>query len=95
MQELKRISLHITEKQYNEIHQKGINLSGLVRDLIDDYLSENKVILSVDDKTKQLYDHIISHTGASDMDLIDPLRSALKVLLNKKIKFMKKLADEL
>mgnify|MGYP003644313243 CR=1 FL=1 len=51
-QELKRISLLLREDQYKELNKKNINLSGLIRDLLDDHLSESKVTLDVSDETR-------------------------------------------
>lgn len=92
---LKRISLMIREVQYEKLNSAGINLSGLIRDLVDDYLSEHKIILSVTEETKQLYDLIISNTGSTDEDLEQYLKTGLKDLLKDKIKSMQKLEEQL
>lgn len=92
---LKRISLMIREEQYEKLNSAGINLSGLIRDLVDDYLSEHKIILSVTEETKQLYDLIISNTGSTDEDLEQYLKTGLKDLLKDKIKSMQKLEEKL
>lgn len=91
----KRISLLLREEQYNVISEKGINLSGLVRDLLDDYLSEHKITISVGEETKDLYDLVISNTGSSDEDLEVYLKQGLKDLLKDKIKVMQKLVDDI
>jgi hypothetical protein len=91
----KRISLLLREEQYTEISEKGINLSGLVRDLLDDYLSEHKITISVGEETKDLYDMVISNTGSSDEDLEGYLKQGLKDMLKDKIKVMQKIVDEI
>lgn len=93
--ELKRISLMIREDQYMGVNASGINLSGLIRDLIDDYLSEHKIVVSVSKETKELYDLIISNTGSTDIDLEEYLKKGLKELLRDKIKSMQDLEKQL
>jgi hypothetical protein len=93
--ELKRISLMIREDQYTGVNASGINLSGLIRDLIDDYLSEHKIVVSVSRETKELYDLIISNTGSTDIDLEEYLKKGLKELLRDKIKSMQDLEKQL
>ena len=88
---LKRISLLLREEQYQKLSDKGLNLSGLVRDLLDDYLSDHKITLSVSEDTKNLYDKIISNSGSSDRDLEKYFRSSLEGLLDAKIDEMKAL----
>ena len=91
---LKRISLMIREDQYEELCGQGLNLSGLVRDLLDDYLSDYKITLSVSEKTRGIYDQIISNTGSTDTDVEKYLCESLKQLLADKIEAMKKLQGE-
>lgn len=88
---MKRISLMIREDQYNTVTEAGLNLSGLIRDLIDDYLSEHKITLSVTEETKSLYDLIVSNTGSTDEDVEKYLKSTLKLLLKDRIKAMQEL----
>jgi post-segregation antitoxin (ccd killing protein) len=88
---LKRISVMIREDQYNQLNQKGLNLSGLVRDLIDDHLSEHKITLSVSEETMGLYNLIVSNTGSTDLDVEHYLKDTLKLLLRDKIKNMQEL----
>lgn len=90
---LKRISLMIRAEQYEQITQRGLNLSGLVRDLLDDYLSEHKVTVAVSEETRQLYDRIVSNTGSTDEDVERYLKEALKALLEAKIRSMQELKD--
>ncbi len=88
---MKRISLMLREDQYNKVTEAGLNLSGLVRDLLDDYLSEHKIILSVTEETKSLYDLIVSNTGSTDEDVEKYLKNTLKLLLKDRIKAMQEL----
>lgn len=86
--ELKRISLMIREDQHKLILKKDLNVSGLIRDLLDDYFSEHKITISVTEETKELYDSVISNTSSSDEELEKYLRESLKNLLKEKIDSM-------
>jgi hypothetical protein len=92
---MKRISLMVREDQYKSIIDSGLNLSGLVRDLIDDHLSEYKITLSVTEETRQLYDLIVSNTGSTDEDVEKYLKDTLKLLLKDRIKAMQDLEKEI
>jgi hypothetical protein len=87
-QKLKRISLMIRDDQHQKINERGLNVSGLFRDLLDDYLSEHKVTLSVSQETKEVYDMVISNTASSDEELEKYLKESLKNLLKEKIEYM-------
>ena len=91
----KRVSILLKESQYQELTNKGVNLSGLVRDLLDDYLSEHKITISVGVETKDLYELVISNTGSSDEDLEKYLKQGLKSLLKDKIHLMQKIVSDL
>jgi len=89
--EMRRISLMIREDQYQRLSELGLNVSGLIRDLIDDHLSDHTVTISVQPETQHLYERVVSNTGATD-DLIEPfLRRALKEILGDTIAAMKEL----
>lgn len=92
---LKRISLVIRHDQHDQLHDMGVNISGFVRDLIDDRLSDENVVLSVSDETRALYNKIISNTGASDAVLEKFFKQALKKLLDYKIEEMNSLQKTL
>lgn len=92
---LKRISLLIRQEQYTKLNDKNINLSGLIRDLMDDYLSDHKVTISVSEETKNIYDRVIANAGGTDEELEVYLRRALSGLLAKKIQDMEELKSEL
>jgi transcription termination factor NusB len=93
--QLKRISLLVREDQYKNLTEKGINVSGLIRDLLDDYISEHKITLAVSEDTKQLYDLIVSNTGSSDAEVEKYLTVTLKNLLQDKIIYMQDLHAKL
>ena len=93
-QNLKRISLLVREEQYETLSREGLNLSGLVRDLLDDYLSEHKITISVGEETRRLYDKIVSNTGTDDAQIETYFREALRSMLKDRIKSMQELEAE-
>ena len=88
--EFRRISLMIREDQHLRLLDLGVNMSGLIRSLIDD-LSESKITLAVSEETAHLYQQIVSHTGSTDADIEPYLRAALKKMLKDRIGDMEKL----
>lgn len=89
--ELKRISLFIGEDQYEAITSRGLNLSWLLRDLIDDFLREKKIVLEASDETLELYQKIMGSVSGSDTEFEPFLKDALHAYLKKKIDSMQKL----
>ena len=85
----------IREDQHQAIGESGLSLSGLFRDLLDDHFSEHKIVLSVSEETKQLYNLVISNTGSTDEDLESYLKDGLKNLLADKIESMQQLKNKL
>lgn len=92
---MKRVSLMIKEDQYQVVSDSGLNLSGLVRDLLDDHFSEHKITLSVSEETRKLYDLIVSNTGSTDEDVEKYLKDTLKLLLDDRIKAMQVLQKDI
>ena len=66
---LKRINIMLREDQHRKVMEAGLNMSGLLRDLLDDHFSESKITLSVSSKTKNIYDNLVSNFGGRDRDL--------------------------
>ncbi len=90
-EQIRRISLMIREDQHERLAKLGVNVSGLIRSLIDDHLSEHKITLGVTEETANLYHQIVSNTGSTDEDVEPYLKAALKEMLKTKIKEMEKL----
>lgn len=84
--DLTRISLMIRKEQHDALHELNVNISGYIRDLIDDRISDHTVVFSVQSETKAIYDQIISNTGEADRDFEPYIRDALKEMLVDKIK---------
>lgn len=91
---LKRISIMIREDQIAELSNRNLNLSGLIRDLLDDHLSNHAITLSVSEETKKVYDKIVSNTGSTDQDVEVYLKDSLKALLKDKINEMMSLEKQ-
>ena len=92
---LKRISLLVREDQHEKLTALGLNVSGLVRDLIDDHLSDHKITLAVSEATRNLYDRIVANTGSTDADVEVIFKDALGALLENKIAEMQQLSDKI
>ena len=91
----KRVNVMIGEEQYRILSEQGLNVSGLIRDLIGDHLSENVITLQVSEETRHIYDTVISNTGSDDQELESHLRVALASLLEEKISDMRALHQRL
>ena len=91
----KRVNVTIAEEQHRLLGEQGLNVSGLIRDLLGDYLSDNVITLQVSEETRQIYDTVISNTGADDQELEIHLRKALACLLEEKIENMQVLRNRL
>lgn len=87
----RRISLMIREDQHDRLADLGVNVSGLVRSLIDDHLSESTITLSVSSEAADLYREIVSNTGSTDADIEPYLRAALKRMLKDRITRLERL----
>jgi hypothetical protein len=90
-EEFRRISLMIREDQHLHLLELGVNMSGLIRSLIDDHLSESKITLAVSEETAHLYRQIVSNTGSTDADVEPYLRATLKKMLKDRITQMERL----
>jgi hypothetical protein len=91
---VKRISIMIGEDQYERLAKANINISALIRDLVEDYFSESKITVGVNKKTRELYDKIVSNTGATDQDIEPLLVEVLKKLLHERLEQIKALKSE-
>ena len=91
----KRVNVMIREDQYRRLSESGLNLSGLIRDLLGDYLSENVVNIQVSEETRRIYDLVVSNTGSTDEEIEVHLRAALAKVLEQKIDEMREIHDRL
>ena len=95
----KRGNIIIPESYHKEIHKRGINLSGLVREAIEDQLSEETITISVSKETHKLYRQIFNETESDDSDFEPYLKGALQqfvdFLIDSKVQNLKKLKNQL
>jgi hypothetical protein len=91
----RRINIVIGEDQYEALTARGLNVSGLVRDLVGDYLSASTITLRVSDETRRLYDLLVANGGATDEDIEVHLKVALARVLEARIGEMQALHKRL
>ena len=84
--DFRRVNVLIREDQYERISDKGLNMSGLIRGLLDDHFSDAKVVLSLSPDARQVYEHVISNFGVSDAVLEPYVLKALDAFLADKSK---------
>ena len=90
-----RVNIMLREDQYRTLTDRGLNVSGLIRDLLGDYLAENKITLQVSEETRRIYDMVVANTGSSDAELEEHLRVALRNALERRISEMQVLHKKL
>jgi hypothetical protein len=89
--DLKRISLMIGEDQYEALSKKGVNVSWLVRDMIDQFINERKIVLDVNDETLKIYQKVSGLTGGKNDGFETYFQKALHEFLKLKIDEMQRL----
>lgn len=91
----KRVNIMILDEQYRELNNRSLNISGVIRDLLGDYLSHHTITVQVSEETRRLYDTIVANTGATDDDIEVHLRAALARVLDDRIAQMQSLRQRL
>ena len=91
----RRLNITILEEQYQRLQDQGLNISGLIRDLLGDHLSGSTVTIQVSEETRSMYNQIVSNTGATDREIEVHLKAALADVLEQKIAEMKALHEHL
>ena len=96
---MKRVNVIIPEEYYSEIQSRGLKLSGVVRDALEDQLNPNTVTISVSEKTHELYMQIFSESNCQDSDFEPYLKKALQSfideIIDNKVEKLKALKDKL
>ena len=82
----KRVNVLITQDQYRQVTRAGLNMSGLLRDLLDDHFSDKKIVFSMSPRVNDVYQRVISNFGAGDADLEPYFLQALDHLLADKVR---------
>ena len=80
----RRLNITIREDQYQRLVDGGLNISGLFRDLIDDRFSSTRVVLTLSEEARRIYDILVSNFGISDLDLEPYFLEALEDVLEKR-----------
>ncbi|WP_372651624.1 hypothetical protein [Halobacteriovorax sp.] len=78
MSEMKRVNVHIPNEYYESIMERGLKLSGVIREALEDQLNPNTITLSVSKKTHKLYMELFSATDCNDKDFEPYLKEALQ-----------------
>ncbi len=89
--DLKSVCLVLRKEQHDKLQEMNVNISGFIRDIIDDRLSDHVITLGVTQETRALYDRIISMSTSGDTDFEPYLREALKSMLKNYIEEMQNL----
>lgn len=93
---VRRINVMIAEHQYERLARAGVNISALIRELLEDHMSDHVINLNVSRKAHDLYTKVVSTTGATDADIEPLLTEVLRRLLDQrleKIKDLKRLLE--
>ncbi|EQC45069.1 hypothetical protein M899_0438 [Bacteriovorax sp. BSW11_IV] len=75
--EMKRVNIIISKEQHEKVHAKGLNLSAIVREALEDELNAHTITLSVTEQTKKIYMQLFEETQFSDSDFEPYLKEAL------------------
>ena len=85
-EKFRRINVLVRHEQHERVAEAGLNMSGLIRGLLDDHFSKERIVLSVSPELKGVYQNVISNFGAEDKDLEPYFLAALDRYLEDKIR---------
>lgn len=74
---MKRVNVIIPESYHQEIQERGLKLSGVVREALEDQLNPDTITLSVTKEIHDLYMQLFSMSECNDADFAPFLRKAL------------------
>ena len=80
----RRINILVRPDQYERVNQTGLNMSGLIRGLLDDHFSDQRIVFSVSPRVKEVYQRVISNFGAEDREIEEHFLEALDRYLERK-----------
>jgi hypothetical protein len=75
---MKRVNVIIPESYHSEIAKRGLKLSGVVREALEDQLNPDTITLSVTKEIHDLYMQLFSMSECNDADFAPYLKKALK-----------------
>ena len=88
-----RVNISLREDQYQLLQSNRYNLSGIIRDLIDDRFSSTKIVFNLSEEGKRLYDFLVANFGIHDGDLEPYFMSAMDEFLEGKAEEMTALRE--
>ena len=91
----RRLNITIREDQYQWMTRGNYSISAFIRDLLDDRFASSKVVLSLSESGKQLYDSIVGKLGAQDIDLEPFFLESLGKFLDKRMEELAALKKQL
>jgi hypothetical protein len=91
----RRVNITILESHHDELLRRGVNVSGLIRELLDGHLGGSSITLPVDAETRRLYDEVMAGTGYTEAELGTHLRRVLGELLDQKLRDLTELKSEI
>ena len=91
----KRVNVTIPVEYYEQISGRGLNLSGLITDLLGDHFAGTTITIRVEPETKRLYDQVVANTGHEDSEIEIQLRVVLESMLERKIGELENLRNKL
>ena len=97
--EMKRVNVIIPTKYHKEVSKRGLKLSAVVREALEDQLNPNTITLSVTKKTHEIYMELFNEQQCSDKDFEPFLKAALdkyiQYVIEQKTKDLDKLKKKL
>lgn len=75
---LKRVNITIDESLHKRVHDNGLNLSAMVREMLEDRFSENVIHISVSHETWLKYYKLMDYLQGDDSDFEPYFNEALE-----------------
>ncbi|MDD0853457.1 hypothetical protein HBN50_10125 [Halobacteriovorax sp. GB3] len=79
---MKRCNVIIPEDYHEAISKRGLKLSGVIREALEDQLNPNTITLSVSEEVHSIYMELFNDARADDKDFEPYLKRALKEYVN-------------
>jgi imidazolonepropionase-like amidohydrolase len=81
---LKRVNITVDSKLHKKVQDAGLNLSGMVREKLEDHFSNHVITIAVSKQLKEKYDKMMSITNTTDEELMPYLNKAINEYLKNK-----------
>lgn len=97
--EMKRVNIIIPKKYQEEVQARGLKLSAVIREALEDQLNPQTITLSVSETTHKLYMELFNDQQCSDSDFEPFLKEAMEKYINyvidKKTEELQKLKERI